>query len=71
MSEIKVGDIVRVGIRDHYYYLAVVTEVNEDEEMACVKDLTQIEDNIQPFRCLRKATLDECIDELRGIYGYY
>ena len=67
MSEIKVGDIVI----DNYYYLAVVTEVNEDEEMACVKDLSQIEDNIQPFRCLRKATPDECLDELRSIYGYY
>lgn len=66
----KVGDIVRVGTGDHYY-IAVVTEINEDEEMICVKDLSQIEDNIQPMRCVRAATVDEMQNELRTIYGFY
>lgn len=72
-GKIKVGDIVLVGYSTDAssYYMAVVTDINEDEEMACVKDLSQIEDNIQPLRCLTKATLSECVDELRSIYGYY
>lgn len=64
------GDIVKVGNGNHYY-LAVLTEVDELEEMVRVKDLSQIEDNIQPIRCVRKATIDEITDELRTIYGYY
>ena len=64
------GDIGKVGNGDHYY-LAVLTEVDELEEMVRVKDLSQIEDNIQPMRCVRKATMDEITDELRTIYGYY
>ena len=66
----KVGDIVKVGLGDHYY-LAVITEMDENEEMVRVKDLSQIEDNIQPMRCVRKATVDDIIQELRSIYGYY
>ena len=66
----NVGDIVKVGLGDHYY-LAVITEINEDEEMVCVKDLSQVEDNIQPMRCVRKATAEDIADELRRIYGYY
>ena len=66
----KVGDIVKVGLGDHYY-LAVITEMDENEEMVRVKDLSQIEDNIQPMRCVRKATVDDMIQELRSIYGYY
>lgn len=66
----KVGDIVKVGLGDNYY-LAVITEIDEDEEMVRVKDLSQIEDNIQPMRCVRKATVDDMVDELRSIYGYF
>ena len=66
----NVGDIVKVGTGNHYY-LAVITEINEDEEMVCVKDLSQIEDNIQPMRCVRKATAEDMANELRRIYGYY
>lgn len=67
----SVGDIVKVGTRDHYY-LAVITEINEDEEMVRVKDITQIEDNIQPMRCIKKATADDMAKELKRIYcGYY
>lgn len=66
----NVGDIVKVGTGDHYY-LAVVTEINEDEEMVRVKDFTQIEDNIQPMRCVKKATVDDMVNELRMIYGYF
>ena len=66
----NVGDIVRVGTGDHYY-LAVIAEVNEDEEMVRVKDITQIEDNIQPLRCITKATTEDLIEELRTLYGYY
>ena len=66
----RVGDIVKIGTEDHYY-LAVIVEINEDEEMVRVKDLSQIEDNIQPMRCVRKATVDDMIQELRSIYGYY
>lgn len=66
----RVGDIVKVGLGDHYY-LAVITEMDENEEMVKVKDLSQIEDNIQPMRCVRKATVDDMIQELRSIYGYY
>ena len=65
----KIGDIVRVGLTDHYY-MAVVTDINEEEEMVMVKDLSQIEDNIQPMYCVRKATIEEIIEELRSIYGY-
>lgn len=64
---IKVGDIVKVGKK----YLAVVTEVDELEEMVRIQDISQIEDNIQPLRCITKATLSECVEELRSIYGYY
>lgn len=67
---IKKGDIVKVGTINSYY-LAVVTEINKEEEMVCVKDISQIEDNIQPLRCIEKATIGECIDELRALYGYY
>ena len=66
---IRKGDIVRVGLGD--YYMAVVTDINEDEEMVTVKDITQIEDNIQPMRCITKATLEECAEELRSLYGFY
>ena len=66
----SVGDIVKVGTGDHYY-LAVIAEINEDEEMVRVKDITQIEDNIQPMRCVRKATVDDMVNELRSIYGYF
>ena len=66
----KVGDIVKVGLGDHYY-LAGITEMDENEEMVRVKDLSQIEDNIQPMRCVRKASADDMVDELRRIYGYY
>lgn len=66
----KVGDIVRVGLGDNYC-LAVITEMDENEEMVRVKDLSQIEDNIQPMRCVRKATVDDMVGELRSIYGYY
>ena len=64
---IKVGDIVKVGKK----YLAVVTEVDELEEMVRIQDISQIEDNIHPLRCITKATLEDCVDELRSIYGYY
>lgn len=67
---IKVGDIVRVGNKT-CHYIAVITELNELEEMAVIKDLSQIEGNIQPLRCLEKATLLDCVDELRSIYGFY
>lgn len=72
-NKIKVGDIVLVGYNTDAssYYMGVVTDLNEEEEMACIKDLSQVEDNIQPLRCLTKATLGECVDELRSIYGYY
>ena len=66
----KIGDIVRVGNGDNYY-IAVVTEINEEEEMVCVKDITQIEDNIQPMRCVEIATVDEIINELRSLYGFF
>ena len=66
----KVGDIVRVGLGNHYD-LAAITEMDENEEMIRVKDLSQIEDNIQPMRCVRKATADDMAAELRRIYGYY
>lgn len=66
----KIGDIVRVGLGS-VYYLAVLTEINEDEEMCVVKDLSQVEDNIQPLRCIREVTAEEMADELRSIYGYY
>ena len=66
----KVGDIVKVGLGDNYY-LAVITEMDENEEMVRVKDLSQIEDNIQPMRCVRKATAEDMAGELRSIYGYY
>ena len=65
-----IGDIVRVGLGDHYY-LAVVTEINQEEEMVRVKDLSQVEDNIQPMWCVRKANIAEMVDELRSIYGFY
>ena len=66
----KVGTIIRVGLGEHYY-MAVVTEINELEEMCRVQDLSQIEDNIQPMRCVREATPEEMADELRSIYGFY
>ncbi len=66
----KVGDIVKVGYKDNYY-MAVVTEINEDEEMVCVKDITQIEDNIQPMKCVTPASEQEVVDELRSLYGFY
>ncbi len=66
----KKGDIVKVDFGNHYH-LAVITEIDEDEEMCVVKDLSQIEDNIQPLRCVREATADDIADELRSIYGYY
>ena len=66
----KVGDIVKVGFGNDYY-LAVITEIDENEEMVRVKDLSQIEDNIQPMRCVRKAGAEYMIQELRRIYGYY
>ena len=65
-----IGDIVRVGLGDHYY-LAVVTDINQEEEMVRVKDLSQVEDNIQPMWCVRKANIAEMMDELRSIYGFY
>ena len=68
-DSIRKGDIVRVGLGD--YYMAVVTDINEDEEMVTVKDITQIEDNIQPMRCITKATPFECAEELRSLYGFY
>ena len=71
-DQINVGDIVLVGYNTgNSYYMAVVTGINEDEEMVTVKDITQIEDNIQPMRCITKATLEECADELRSLYGFY
>lgn len=66
----KKGDIVKVGFGKDYY-LAVITEMDENEEMVRVKDLSQIEDNIQPMRCVRKASADDMTEELRRIYGYY
>lgn len=63
------GDIVVVGTGE-YYYMAVITEINEEEEMVVVQDLSQIKDNIQPMRC-RKATAEEMMEELRNIYGFY
>lgn len=65
-----IGDIVRVGVGDKYH-LAVVVDVNRDEEMVSVQDLSQIKDNIQPMRCVRKATVGEMTEELRRIYGLY
>ena len=71
-DKIKVGDIVLVGYNtDNSYYMAVVTDMNEDEEMVTVKDISRTEDNIQPMRCITKATLEECADELRSLYGFY
>ena len=67
----KVGDIVVVGVNKYTSYMGVISEINELEEMARIKDISGIEDNIQPFRCLRKATPEECEDELRSLYGYY
>lgn len=66
----NIGDIVVVGTGE-YYYMAVITEVNEEEEMVVVQDLSQIKDNIQPMRCIRKATAEEMMEELRNIYGLY
>jgi hypothetical protein len=69
-KQMKAGDIVKVGLGDNYY-LSVITEIDENEEMVRVKYLSQIEDNIQPMRCVRKATVDDMVGELRSIYGYY
>ena len=66
----KIGDIVRVGL-GNTYYVGVLTEINDEEEMCVVKDLSQVEDNIQPLRCVREVTAEEMADELRHIYGYY
>lgn len=67
----KVGDIVRVGSPNGgRYYLAVVTETNELEEMVRVQDLSQIGDNIQPMSCVSEATVYDMVNELRSIYGY-
>ena len=63
----KKGDIVRVGFGNHC--LAVIMEINEDEEMCVVKD-SQIEDKL-PLRYVREATAEDMADELRSIYGYY
>ena len=71
-DKIKVGDIVKVGYPDaDSYYMAVVTDMDEDEEMVTVKDISRTEDNIQPMRCITKATPEECADELRSLYGFY
>ena len=66
----KIGDIVKVVNKDAYY-LAVIMEINEPEEMVRVKDYSMLEDNIQPTRCIEPATGEEVIDELRMIYGFY
>ena len=66
----KAGDIVKVG-NGNAYYIAVVMEVNEEEEMVRVQDFSQIDDNIQPMRCVHKATIEDMVNELRLIYGYY
>ena len=66
----KVGDIVRVN-ECNSYYMAVITDINEKDGIICVKDITKIEYNFQPIKCIEIATEFEIADELRSLYGFY
>lgn len=70
-DQINVGDIVLVGYNTgNSYYMAVVMGINEDKKMATVQGIRGIQE-IQPIDCMAKATLNECADELRSLYGFY
>ena len=70
-DQINVGDIVLVGYNtDNSYYMAVVMDIDKNKKMATVQGIHGIQE-IQPISCMAKATLTECADELRSLYGFY
>ena len=69
MNKIKVGDIVEVDFGDRAY-MAVVMEIDNDEEMVCVQGLNN-EQEIHPLRIVHKVKPEQIVDVLRCIYGYF